>query len=249
MLLVGRDPVRLDAVRSWIAGQVPHAVLLPIRVDLSLLSDTRQAAEQILSVSPSPDILVNNAGTLSARRTRTIEGHELTLAVNHLAPFMLTRALLPGLAAGRPGRVVMVGSSTSDHAAIDPDNLELEHGWFMSRAYARSKLALLMTSIETAERVRGSGVTVNVVHPGVVATGLVRSGGIAQLVWKAMARVALTEQQGADTPLHVALSPTLDGVSGCYLKRRAVVTPNRRALDPLLRARVMAATEQLAGPA
>ena len=247
-MLVGRDPARLAAASAWIAGRVPDAILPTVQADLSRLADTRRAAAEILGLAPSLDILVNNAGTLSPRRTETAEGHELTLAVNHLAPFVLTRLLMPSLQASGAGRAVMVGSSSSDHASIDPDDLELRRGWFMTRAYARSKLALLMTSMETAERVRGTGVTVNVVHPGLVATGLVRGGGIDQLVWTAIGRLALTEAQGADTPVHAALSPTLAGVSGCYLKRRAVVAPNRRALDPGLRARVFAATERLAGP-
>ena len=99
----------------------------------------------------------------------------------------------------------------------------------MTRAYARSKLALLMTTTETARATTGTGVTLNVVHPGLVATGLVRSGGIDQAAWRLLSRVALSEAQGADTPLHAALSPELDGISGRYLKRRALVAPNRLA--------------------
>ncbi len=246
-MLVGRSAERLAAAVAWIETLAPGARLSTVRADLSLLGETRRAAREIAALAPVVDVLVNNAGTLSPRRLETAEGHELTLAVNHLAPFVLTRTLLPALQAGGTGRVVMVGSSSADRATIDPDDLELRRGWFMARAYARSKLALLMTSIETAARLRELGVTINVVHPGLVATGLVRSGGIEQLVWRAMSRFALTEAQGADTPLHAALAPELAGVSGCYLKSRAVVAPNRRALDPALRARVLAATERLAG--
>ncbi len=247
MVLVGRSKERLRAACSWIGGRTGTAPLAVV-ADLSLLSQTRRAAADIAALSPVLDVLVNNAGLLSPRRVETAEGHELTLAVNHLAPFVLTRALLPALRRSGRGRVVMTGSSSSDMAGIDPDDLPLKRGWRMTRAYARSKLALLMTTIETARATAGTGVSLNVVHPGLVATGLVRSGGIDQAAWRLLARVALSEAQGADTPLHAALAPELDGVSGRYLKRRAPAAPNRLARDPALRARVLAATERLAGP-
>ncbi len=245
-MLVGRSEERLHAACRWIDRRTGTSPLTVV-ADLSLLSQTRRAAVDIAALSPILDVLVNNAGLLSPRRVETAEGHELTLAVNHLAPFALTRALLPALQASGRGRVVMTGSSSSDMAGIDPDDLQLTRGWRMTRAYARSKLALLMTTIETARTTAGTGVTLNVVHPGLVATGLVRSGGIDQAAWRLLARVALSEAQGADTPLHAALAPELEGVSGRYLKRRALVAPNRLARDPALRARVLAATERLAG--
>ena len=246
-MLIGRNEQRLHDASGWIAGRTGTRPLA-IVADLSMLSETRRAAAEIRVLAPALDVLVNNAGLLSPRRTETAEGHELTLAVNHLAPFVLTRSLLPVLQASGRGRVVMTGSSSSDRARIDPDDLELERGWRMTRAYARSKLALLMTTTETAREMAGTGVTLNVVHPGLVATELVRSGGIDQAAWRLLARVALSEAQGADTPLHAALSPELDGISGRYLKRRAFVAPNRLARDPALRARVLATTERLAGP-
>ena len=118
--------------------------------------------------------------------------------------------------------------------------------WQLVRAYARSKLALMMSSFVLAERLAGSGVTVNVVHPGPVATGLVRSGGVVGLAWRVMRPFLLTEQQGAATPLHVALAPTLAGTTGQYFKNRREAVPNRRARDRGLVARVQAATERLA---
>lgn len=249
VILIGRDPDRLRAACGWIGNRVPEQVPVAVAADLSLLAETRQAAADVLGRAPVVDILVNNAGTLSGRRVETREGHETTLAVNHLAPFVLTRALLPGLQRSGRGRVVMTGSSTSDHARLDPDDLELRRLWRMTRAYGRSKLASLMTSVELARETAGSGVTINVVHPGLVATGLVRTGGFAQLAWKAMAPFVLTEAEGADTPVHAALAPELKGVSGRYLKQRVVVAPNPLVDDPVLRRQVLRATERLVGQA
>ena len=249
LFVVGRNPAALDATRHWIGSRVPGAAVETVLADLSLLSDTRAAAAAVLSRVDALALLVNNAGTLSPQRVTTAEGHERTLAVNHLAPFVLTRSLLPALrraaTTGGTARIVDVGSSTSDRARIDPDDLELVRHWGMVRAYSRSKLALLMTSLTLARQLEGSGVTVNVVHPGTVATGLVRQPGVVGLAWKIMAPFVLSERQGADTPLHAALSAECEGLSGRYLKRRRPVRPNRRASDQAFCRRVLDATEAL----
>ncbi len=251
VFLVGRDATRLGRAREWIAGRVPDSRerLFPIRADLSLLGETRSAADMIRAGAPAIALLVNNAGTLSGRRHLTREGHEQTLAVNHLSPFVLTHALLPALLAqGGGARIVSVGSSTSDTTTIDPADLELAKSWRMTRAYARSKLALLMTQMTLATRLDPALVTANVVHPGLVASGLVREPGVVGVAWRLMAPFSLTESQGADTPLFAALSPDCAGLSGAYLKRRLPVRPNRRALDMTLRAQVWTATQALAAP-
>jgi NAD(P)-dependent dehydrogenase (short-subunit alcohol dehydrogenase family) len=249
LFVIGRNPDALAAMRGWIGSRLPDASVETVVADLSLLSETRAAAAAVLSRADELALLVNNAGTLSPRRTITAEGHERTLAVNHLAPFVLTRSLLPALSRASAGaRIVDVGSSTSDRARIDPDDLELVRHWGMVRAYSRSKLALLMTSLTLARQLEGSGVTVNVVHPGTVATGLVRNGGVVGLAWKMMAPFVLSEREGADTPLYAALSAECGDFSGSYLKRRQPVRPNWRALDRALCMRVLAATEALAAP-
>jgi NAD(P)-dependent dehydrogenase (short-subunit alcohol dehydrogenase family) len=191
-------------------------------------------------------VLVNNAGMFTARRTTTVEGHDIVIAVNHLAPLVLTDALEGALRAGRLSRIVNVGSSTSDRARIDPDNLELERHWGMVRAYGRSKLAMMMSTFVRAQRLRGSGVVANVVHPGMVATGLVRERGAIGFAWRLMGPFLRSGQQGADTPLQVALAADWEAVSGAYVKDRASVRPNRRALDPVLLDQVEAASRALA---
>jgi len=245
LTLIARDESRAAATVAWVQSRTP-AAMVEVRVaDLSSLAETRATATMILRRSPRLDLLVNNAGVLCAKRQVTAEGHERTLATNLLSPLALTEALLPALQAAAPSRIVMVGSSSSDRARIDPDNLELEGGWSMVRAYSQSKLALLMTSRTLARRVQGSGVTVNVVHPGLVATDIVRNGGIVGLAWKLMAPFSLTPEQGADTPLHACLAPEMAGKTGLYLKRRKPATPNPLVNNAALADRVWTATEQL----
>ena len=247
LFVIGRDAGRLAAFRDWAGSRLPDspARIEPVLADLSLLAQTRAAAAHILSRTDRLALLVNNAGALSPGRMITAEGHEHTLAVNHLAPYVLTRSLLPALAREPTARIVNVGSSTSDHAWIDPDDPTRSGPWGMVSAYSGSKLALLMSSLALARQLDGSGTSVNVVHPGTVATGLVRTPGVVGLAWKLMAPFVLSECQGADTPLYVALSSQCEGVSGGYWKRRRLVRPNRRALDRASCERVLAATARL----
>ena len=242
MVLLARDPTRGEAVRDWIA---PHGSAELVLADLSAMASTEAAAREIVARHSSLSLLVNNAGVFRARRERTAEGRETVLAVNHLAPFILMRSLGPALQAGAPSRVVTVGSSTSDQARIDPADLELERGWTMVRAYSRSKLAVMIATFEFARRLSGTGVVANVVHPGMVATQLVRSPGPIGLAWWLMAPWLRSEQDGADTPLHVALAGDLADVSGRYFKDKRAVAPNPRALDTVLARRVWDATERL----
>jgi retinol dehydrogenase 12 len=245
VVLVCRSPERGAAAARWIASQHPSASTEVLLADLSSLRGTHRLGLSIAAAHPRLSVLVNNAGMFAARRQVTAEGHEAVLAVNHLAPFVLTSALEPALRAGAPSRIVNVGSSTSDRAKIDPENLELTRHWGMVRAYSQSKLAIMMTTFAHAERLRGSGVVANVVHPGAVATGLIKEKGPIGLAWRLMAPFLRTEEQGADTPLHVALAPDWAQITGAYVKDRAAVRPNPRAAQLELVRKVDSATRAL----
>lgn len=247
LILIGRAPDRLAQTSAWIAATAPQSRITQITADLALRAQARAAGETILAHGRPVAVLVNNAGIFTPTRTETAEGLEHVIAVNHLAPFILTRTLLPALAPG--GRIVNIGSSTSDRARIDPADLEGRKGWGMVHAYAQSKLALLMVTQLWAARLGSQGITANTIHPGAVATGLVRAGGPIGIAWRLMAPFLLTEAQGAETPLRAALAPAYAGITGAYIKKQGPVPPNRRATDAQLVQRVWDATEALAGPA
>jgi NAD(P)-dependent dehydrogenase (short-subunit alcohol dehydrogenase family) len=234
LVLICRDPARGEAARAFIARTEPHARIDVRIADLSLLSETRKVGADIVGGGGRIALLVNNAGVFEAKPVMTAEGFDRVLAVNLLSPFVLTRVLLPSLLACAPSRIVNVGSSTSDKAEIDPDHLVLGDRWTMVRAYSQSKLALMMITFAQARRLEGSGVT-----------GLVRSGGIIGLVWRCLGAFALSEEQGADTPIHAAIAPEHAATNGVYFKNRRSVPPNPRALDPVLQERVWAETERL----
>ena len=247
VVLVGRTRRRTQEAADWIAGRVPAARLDTELADLCLLAEAGRLASAIAARHPAIAVLVNNAGMFSATRRDTAEGHEQVIALNHLAPFVLTRGLLPALRRNPGGaRIVNIGSDTSDRARIRPDDLEGRRRWGMVQAYGQSKLALMIATFAWARRLEGTGIVANVVHPGAVATGLVRSGGPIGLAWRMMRPFLLTEKQGADTPLHVALSAEFASLGGTYVKKRRPVPPNRRALDPITAERVWTVTEALA---
>ncbi len=244
-VLVGRDAARLEAARGFIGTRIAGASLELALADLSRLDETRRLGETIAGRHERVDVLVNNAGVFCATREWTSEGREMVLAVNHLSPFVLTRALRGALRASGQARVVNVGSRMSERVGMDADDLELDRHWGPVRAYGRSKLAMTMATFEWAARLGADGVLINVVHPGDVATGLMVSRGIGGVVWRLLTPFLMTPEQGAACPLHAALSPALAGVSGCYLKDKRIALPNPLALDPVLRRAVWDATERL----
>ena len=244
VVMMGRDAARTAAGAAWLQNQVADASLETRLADLSSLAETRALGNTLLQAHPRLSLLVTNAGIFAHRREVTSEGHEKVLATNHLSPFLLTNMLLPALRRAGQARIITIGSDTSDRGTIDPANLELTRGWNFVRAYRRSKLAQMMTVFELAERLRGSGVTANVVHPGAVATGLVRTPGVIGVAWQLMAPFLLTEEQGAATPLYAALAANVGGMTGFYFKKQKPVRPNLLALDPAWRQAVWTATEQ-----
>jgi NAD(P)-dependent dehydrogenase (short-subunit alcohol dehydrogenase family) len=245
VVLVGRDRTRAELSRQWIADNVPSESTEVVLADLSLLSSTRALGTEILARHPQITVLVNNAGIFDARQVVTSERLERVLATNLLSPVLLSQILLPALKAGAPSRIVTVGSSTSDNARLDPERLALGDRWTMRRAYAQSKLALMMATFAIANQTKGTGVVANVVHPGLVATGLVKTTGMVGLAWRGLAKFALTSEQGAVSPLFVALAPEMSGVSGIYVKNRQIAAPNPLALDPALVNRTWAAIQHL----
>jgi NAD(P)-dependent dehydrogenase (short-subunit alcohol dehydrogenase family) len=248
-VLVARDADRGEETRAWIGNRVPSAETEVLRADLSLLAEARTAAARIAAEHPRLAVLVNNAGLFSERRRVTAEGRELVLAVNHLSPFVLTQALAGVLRDGAPARIVNIGSAASDNARIDLDDLEGARRWRGLHAYGQSKLALMMASFGWAQRLESSGVTVNVVHPGTVATKIAKVPGVIGIAWTLLTPFMISAERGADTPLHVALAPELAGVSGRYFKRRKEVKPNPLARDQALAARLWAETERLTATA
>ncbi len=237
--LVARDREKgantLAAAREASAGGAPSLFL----ADLASLAQVRRAAAELAAALPRVDILVNNAGALHMTRKVTEDGLEMTFAVNHLAPFLLTSLLLPKLRASAPARVVTVASEAHRSGPLDFDDLQSERGYAGMKVYGRSKLANILFSNELARRLEGSGVTSNSLHPGVVATGFGKNDrGWMHLLVTLARPFLLSPEKGARTPLHVAASPAVVNVSGRYFKDGREASPAPYALDPAAQRRL-----------
>ena len=245
VIAAGRNRQRGEELLAWVKSQVPAAQVDVVAADLSLMAEVRRLAGRVRERAPCLHVLINNAGLARKSREVTAEGHELTLAVNHLAPFLLTHELLPSLTAAGQARIVNVGSAASDRARIDINDLECARSWSMMGAYARSKLALMIATFEWARRLDPDAVTANVVHPGGVATAIGDVGGVQGLAWRLMKPFLLSPEQGARTTLHVATSSAVAGVTGQYFKREAPAEPNPLAKDTALAAQLWTRTEAM----
>lgn len=247
VVLVARSAERGAATQSWIASLVPGTSTELRLANLSLVRDTARIGAEIADVHPRIRLLVNNAGMYATRRQMTAEGLDAVLATNLLAPTLLMDTLAGALTAGAPARIVTAGSSTSDRARLRPGDLDpaRAYGFFGADAYARSKLAVMMTTFTRAARLSGTGVVANVVHPGLVRTDIVRERGVVGVAWRLISLVSRTPEQGADTPLHVATASDWAGRTGCYVKDRRAVSPNPLALDAGLRAAIESETQAL----
>lgn len=247
VLLAGRNPDRCREAFSRIRSEVPEASLEWVDADLSSIAQVRRLAGRVLALTPRLDGLVNNAGCYRSTRKVTEDGIEETWAVNYLAPFLLTRLLLPSLEASPSARVVNVSSEAHRHARPDWMDLVGSPHYSGLRAYAETKLALLMFTYELARRLSGTRVTVNALHPGVVHTQFGSHGeGVRRwVIRKAIEATGLSPEEGAQTTIYLAGSPDLEGVSGQYFAHSVVVASSEVSRDPLRMHQLWTMTEKL----
>jgi NAD(P)-dependent dehydrogenase (short-subunit alcohol dehydrogenase family) len=207
------------------------------RAELSSLGQVRSLAEALLE-EERIDVLVNNAGVGTARpREESADGYELTFAVNYLAPFLLTRELLPLLQRSAPSRIVNV--SSAGQAPIDFADVMLERGYSGTQAYCQSKLALVMFTFDLAEELEGSGVTANCLHPGTyMPTNMVRDAGI---------KPATPLEDGIAATVRLIDSDEVEGVNGHYFDGTRESAPHPQAEDPDARRRLRELSQELTG--
>jgi NAD(P)-dependent dehydrogenase (short-subunit alcohol dehydrogenase family) len=231
--ILARSRERAERTRARIRRETGRDVEA-VEGDLSSLESVRRAAREILDRFDALHVWVNNAGLICTERDVTADGFERTWATNHLGPYLLTRLVLPRIVESAPARIVVVASEAHRFAkgGLDFDDLQSERGYKTFRVYGASKLANMLFARELVHRLDGTGVAVNCVHPGAVATGLGAQNG-----WLARATITLlkpffrTPAKGAETTIHVATAPELASVQGRYFVDRREVAPAATALD------------------
>jgi NAD(P)-dependent dehydrogenase (short-subunit alcohol dehydrogenase family) len=235
VLLHGRSPERLEAALEEISRETGNEKSRSYLADFSSLDEVRALAERILSDHDHLDVLVNNAGVIVPERAESEDGYELTFALNYLAHFLLTSLLVPLLRESAPARIVNVAST--GQSPVDFDDVMLERGYDGMRAYTRSKLAQIMFTFELAERLRGTGVTANALHPATLMD--------TKMVLETFGRAMSTVREGADATVRLVVSPELEGVTGRYYDGQREARAKPQAYDARARERLWAMSERL----
>jgi NAD(P)-dependent dehydrogenase (short-subunit alcohol dehydrogenase family) len=249
LVLVARDRERGEAAAAAVAKRSGSSAIRLMRGDFASLTQVRALAAEVRAACPRLDVLVNNAGSVFATREVTEDGFERTFAVNHLAPFLLTNLLLEPLRRAAPSRVVVVASAAHRSGDLPFENLQFEQGGYgLMRAYARSKLANVLFASELARRLAGTGVAANSLHPGAVATNIWSHAPRYTQPLLAVAKLfMITAEKGADTIVHLATSPAVDGQTGGYYERNRKVSPSAAARDEALARELWTRSADLVG--
>ena len=247
VVMLCRNRTKGEAVQAQIKAVSSNAHVDLIVADLSELSQVRRAAHEFKQRHTQLHVLTNNAGGMNAERKLTSDGLEATFATNYLAPFLLTQLLLDVLKASAPARIINVSAPAHKIGQIDFADLQGEHHYNALKAYTQAKLAQIYFTYELAERLAGTGVTVNALDPGHVVTNFNNSTKglmhvIAQVIYFFD---GISPEKGAQTILYLATSSEVESVSGKYFLNCKPIPSSRRSYEAAVRQRLWSASEAL----
>ena len=233
VVLCGRDPQKTDNSVKSIRSQTGNDQVHGLVADLSSQSQVRKLAEDFRARYDRLDVLVNNAGAIFMRHEETVDGIEMTFALNHLNYFLLTNLLLDMLQASSPARIVNVSSEAHRSAKLNFSDLENKTGYSGWKAYGQSKLANLYFTYHLSAALENSGVTVNALHPGFVASNFGKNNvvGILSFLFKLIQLGAIKPEEGAQTSIYLASSPEVEDVTGKYFVKQKSVKSSQVSYD------------------
>jgi retinol dehydrogenase 13 len=249
IVMICRDPAKAEAIRTEIVAK--HNVRVDIvRCDFSVLEDVRKAADILQKDYPRIDVLINSAGLHVTTRTVTPEGFETVFCVNHLAPFLLTYLLIDRLKQSAPARIIQVNSEGHRFGGLDLKDLSWERRHYSGlRGYGASKVAQLLTTWEFADRLKGSGVTINAMHPGDVRTNIGNNNGplyrwyLHHIIWRTLKDPVIS----GEALYYLAAAPELAEVSGRFFHLTVDEKPAAHALDRVKGRQIWDLSLQLSG--
>jgi NAD(P)-dependent dehydrogenase (short-subunit alcohol dehydrogenase family) len=248
LMIVSRDRARGEATLAELKAAGGGVSIDLLNADLVSQSSIRALGREVRERTDRLHVLINNAGVICLTRRLSGDGMEATLAINHLAPFLLTQLLQDLLLAGAPSRVVTVASAAHRVGRIDFDDLQGERRFHGFRAYAQSKLANVLFTYELSRRLNGKGVAANCLHPGTVDTNLWReSRGLLRFTLRATRPFFLTAEQGAAGLIDLASSAALEGVTGRYFAKGREARSSRASYDTAAAKRLWEMSAALTG--
>lgn len=248
VVIIGRDAAKTAATSAEIQQQTGNSQVSGLVADLSSQAEIRRVVGEFLAQHDRLHVLVNNAGAMFTSRRLTVDGLEYTFAFDHLGYFLLTELLLPTLQSSAPARIVNVSSAAHTSGKIHFDDLQSSKGYNALAVYAQAKLANVMFTYALARRLTGTGVTVNALHPGVVATGFGKNNGpLMKLAMGLIRPFQISIEQGAQTSIYLATSPEVAGVTGKYFDKSKPVASNAASYNEADQERLWAVSEQLVG--
>jgi NAD(P)-dependent dehydrogenase (short-subunit alcohol dehydrogenase family) len=233
VVIVGRNAPKtaklVEEIRATSGNQNVDFLL----ADLSSQQEVRRLAEEFKSKYSHLHVLLNNAGGTFTTRQLSVDGIEMTFALNHLAYFLLTNLLLDTLKASVPARIINVSSDAHSGGKIEFDNLQGERSYSSFGPYGNSKLANILFTTELACRLEGTGVTVNALHPGLTSTGFGKNnpGLLMKIMGVVIPLVGRSPEKGAETSIYLASSPEVQGITGKYFVDCKVTQPAPQAAD------------------
>jgi len=248
VVMVSRTASRGEAARAQIMAAAPGATVDLLVADLSTTAAIRALAAAFQAKYDRLDVLLNNAAVLTSRRRETPEGIEMQFFVNHLAYFLLTGLLVKTMLVSAPARVVNVASTAQSSGVIDFDDLQMKRQYRGWQAYANTKLMNVLFTYELSRRLDGTGVTANCLHPGVIRTKLLRNFSSAlQLAWDVTGKFFKQPEDGAETPVYLASSPEVAGVTGQYFRYCRTMGTCEASYDRETQRRLWEESERLTG--
>ena len=247
VIIVNHNRLRGETALQDIRQTSGSSNVFLMTADLSSQQEIRELAADFTSRFGELHILVNVAGSMFKNRRLTVDGLEMTFALNYLGYFMLTHLLLDLLAENAPARIINVSSIGHWWGKINLDDLQCERFYHMFRAYGNSKLAIVLFTRELSRRLKGKNISVTCVHPGIVATGIVANVLHSRFVDCLCKLLLMTPAQGADTILYLAELQKQNGCSGEYYAKRKVAASSKVSKDPVLAKKLWQASLELSG--
>jgi NAD(P)-dependent dehydrogenase (short-subunit alcohol dehydrogenase family) len=248
LFIVGRSPERAEVAAMQIRSESTGAEVGWFAADLSSLTEIRRLAAEVRQRCPRLDVLINNAGGIFLARQESVDGIEMTWALNHLSYYLLTNLVLGQLEGGHRARIVNVASDAHKGASIHFDDIEGKTRYSAWRAYQQSKLANILFTYELARRLEGTRVTVNALHPGFVRTEIFRHPTWrAWLLRRAADVLALSPERGAQTSIYLASSPDVAGTTGRYFAKQKPAASSPQSLDRAAASRLWELSQKMTG--